>query len=227
MIESSSASRPRLTIVLATDAYETVRPVIASLRKQTARAHLEVLLIAPPDTLGAVDWSELGVFGSARVVNVTGPLSLSASRAIGVRAASASIVFIGETHCFPHPQMTDVVLASFTDERCAAVVPAITNANPRTALSWASYLADYGRWGPGRPGGTLERPPVYNAHFDANRSSGLGIGSTSCSIRAMRNCGFSCTRRAITLGLCPPPPRTTSMPPSSPRCCGSVSFPAA
>ncbi len=165
MMDSAAGSGSRLTIVLATDAYETLRPVIAALRKQTERAHLEILIVAPGETLGAVDWSEVDVFGSARVVNVAAPLSLPASRAAGVRAASAPLVFIGETHSFPHPRMAEVLLASFTDERCVAVVPAITNGNPGTALSWASYLTDYGTWGPGRPGGVLEQPPVYNAAF--------------------------------------------------------------
>jgi hypothetical protein len=174
MTNSAADFRSCLTIVLVTDAYDTLRPVIRALRKQTERARLEVLIVAPSETLGAVDWSELAVFGAARVVTVAAPLSLPVSRAVGVRAASAPIVFIGETHCFPDPRMAEVVLACFTDERCVAVVPAITNGNPGTALSWASYLTDYGTWGPGRRGGRLEHPPVYNAAFKRDPLVNLG-----------------------------------------------------
>ena len=48
---------------------------------------------------------------------------------------------------------------------CAAVVPAIANANPKTALSWASYLTDYGVWGPGRESGQLEHTLKYNGAY--------------------------------------------------------------
>ena len=92
-------------------------------------------------------------------------MSLSRARAAGVRAASAPIVFVGETHCFPEPDMCSRLLAGFTDEQCAAVVPAIVNANPKTALSWASYLTDYGGWGPGRISGRLEQPLKYNGAY--------------------------------------------------------------
>ena len=173
-MDSAVGTGSQITVVLATDAYETLRPVIAALRKQTARAHLELLIVAPAETLGTVNWSEVDVFAAARVVNVATPLSLWAARAAGVRAAAAPIVFIGETHSFPHPRMAEVLLAAFTDEQCVAVIPAITNGNPATALSWASYLTDYGTWGPGRPGGMLEQPPVYNAAFRRDPLLALG-----------------------------------------------------
>ena len=66
------------------------------------------------------------------------------------------------------------MLAGFTDERCVAVVPAIANANPASALSWASYLADYGVWGPERPAGLLERPLVHNTAFRRDALLALG-----------------------------------------------------
>jgi hypothetical protein len=162
MSASTTASAPRMSIVLATDAYDTLRPVIACLRRQTDRAQLEIVIVAPTES---VDWAELSVFGAVRVVRVAAPLSLPAARTAGVRAAAAPIVYIGETHCFPQPNMTAVILAAFTDERCAAVVPAILNANPATALSWASYLTDYGTWGSGRSAGELEQPLVYNVAY--------------------------------------------------------------
>ena len=82
-----------------------------------------------------------------------------------MRAASAPIVFLGETHCFPEPDMCNRLLAGFTDEHCAAVVPAIVNANPKTALSWASYLHRLWQLGPGRTSGPLEQPLKYNGAY--------------------------------------------------------------
>ena len=160
-----SADSLRLSIVLATDTYETLRPVIQSLRRQIDREHLEIVIIAPGESLGRIDLSQLEGFGAVRVVTVSTPLSLPRARAAGVRAASTPIVFIGETHCFPEPDMFNRLLAGFTHEHCAAVVPAIVNANPKTALSWASYLMDYGGWGPGRRSGQLKNPLKYNGAY--------------------------------------------------------------
>src|SRR5256885_1366680 len=42
---------------------------------------------------------------------------------------------------------------------------AIVNANPEAALSWASYLMDYGGWGPGRTSGQLEQTLKYNGAY--------------------------------------------------------------
>jgi hypothetical protein len=165
MTDRPSSHVLRLSIVLATDTYDTLRPVIASLRRQVDREQLEIVIVAPPGSLGQIDSSQLDGFGAVRVVPVPEPLLLPRARAAGVRAASAPIVFLGETHCFPEPDMCQRLLSGFTDERCAAVVPAIVNANPKTALSWASYLTDYGGWGPGRTSGELEEPLKYNGAY--------------------------------------------------------------
>lgn len=163
---SGASARPlRLSIVLATDTYDTLRPVIASLRRQIDREQLEIIIVAPPETLGRIDVSQLDGFGAVRVETVPAPLLLQRARAAGVRAASAPIVFLGETHCFPEPDMCNRLLAGFTDAHCAAVAPAIVNANPKTALSWASYLTDYGSWGPGRTSGPIEQPLKYNGAY--------------------------------------------------------------
>ena len=124
----SAENSLRLSILLATDTYETLRPVIQSLRRQIDREHLEIVIIAPGESLGLINSSQLDGFGAVRVVAVSKPLSLPRARAAGVRAASTPIVFVGETHCFPEPDMCNRLLAGFKDEHCVAVVPAIVNA---------------------------------------------------------------------------------------------------
>src|ERR1700681_2544255 len=133
-MKAPSVARP--SIVVANDAYDTLRAVIACLRKQTDPARLEIVIVAPAESVGAIEWAALDIFAAVRVVHTDAPLSLPLARAARVRAASAPIVYIGETHCFPQSTMAEVIVAGFTDDRCAAVVPAILNANPKTALSW-------------------------------------------------------------------------------------------
>ena len=153
MTDLSSTDSLRLSIVLATDTYEHAAArahVAASPSRSRTAGNRHRRAEREP---GTIDSSQLDGFGAVRVAPVPAPLSLPRARATGVRAASAPIVFVGETHCFPEPDMCNRLLAGFTDEHCAAVVPAIVNANPKTALSWASYLTDYGGWGPGRTSG--------------------------------------------------------------------------
>ena len=160
-----SADSLRLSIVLATDTYETLRPVIQSLRRQIDCEHLEIVIIAPDESLGRIDSSQLDGFGAVRVVAVSTPLSLPRARAAGVRDASTPIVFVARHFAFLNRICAIGLWPDSRTRHCAAVVPAIVNANPKTALSWASYLMDYGGWGPGRTSGQLKRPLKYNGAY--------------------------------------------------------------
>jgi hypothetical protein len=39
--------RPAISVILGTDLYETVRPVVECLRRQTVKDRLELVIIAP------------------------------------------------------------------------------------------------------------------------------------------------------------------------------------
>jgi len=109
-----------------------------------------------------VQLKDLNAFPHAKVVRSV--KQLPEARAAGVRAASAPIVFIGETHSYPQPGWADALISAFNGP-WAAVVPAIGNANPTGAASWASYLFDYGAWGPNRHSGEIADPLIYNTAY--------------------------------------------------------------
>ncbi len=90
---------------------------------------------------------------------------LAVARAAGVRGSSAPIIFIGETHSFPAPDMAELILEAFEGAEWACVVPSVYNANPRGMISWSGCILDYGRWAAGLPAGEIESAPVYNAAF--------------------------------------------------------------
>jgi hypothetical protein len=104
-------------------------------------------------------WSSFPYAQVLRSVN-----HLPEARAVGIRAASAPIVFIGETHAYPQPGWAEALFTAF-EGPWAAVVPAIGNANPTSAASWASYLFDYGMWGPNRRSGEIADPLIYNTAY--------------------------------------------------------------
>ena len=165
-----------MAVVLATDTYETVRPVIRRLAEQTVEERLEVVLVAPLPP-GALDTHrrELDGFAAARLVTVAPSAGLAAARAIGIRAATAPVVFIGETHTYPEPGWAAALLDAF-EGPWATVVPAITNANPNGPVSWAAYVSDYGRWGEGRPQGEIPEALIYNAAYRRQVLLDLGDG---------------------------------------------------
>lgn len=167
------ASGPALAVVLATDCFATLRPVIAALRRQEARGRIELVLVAPPGGLAHVDEWQVAGFAALRCVEVPSVLDLAAARAAGVRAATAPIVFLGETHTYVQPGWAEALLRAF-EHPWAAVVPEVGNANPSGAVSWASYLLDYATWGPGRPAGEIRDPLIYNSAY--RRDVLLGFG---------------------------------------------------
>ena len=94
---------PQLSFVLVTDTYETIRSVVRALAAQTAADALEVVLVGPAAAPLRVDGDDVAGFAAHRVVAVESILPLARARAEGVRATTAPLVNVGETHAFQHP----------------------------------------------------------------------------------------------------------------------------
>src|SRR6476661_8543590 len=115
-----------MSIVLPTDTYATIRPVIECLCRQTVRDRIELVLVAP---LGAVDaaLAYRDEFAGIRIVE--DPVAdLGPARAAGVQAASSEWVFVGETHSYPHPGLAECLIRSGSDS-WSVMMPAVGNAN--------------------------------------------------------------------------------------------------
>jgi hypothetical protein len=164
---------PLLSVVLATDAYETIRPVIAALGRQRSPHTIEPVIVLPARAAASVRREDLHAFAPVQIVPIASAFWLAVARAAGVRAATAPVVFIGETHTYAQAGWAEALLAAF-DDGCAAVVPAIDNANPNGALSWGSYVFDYGSWNSNRAAGEMRDPLMYNTAY--RRSVLLSIG---------------------------------------------------
>ena len=101
---------PALSVVLATDVYETIDPVVRALRAQTAHAELEVVLVIPDPGPLKTRVATLDDFAAVRVVEIESLVPLASARAAGVRAATAPIVYVGETHVFPEPGWAEALI---------------------------------------------------------------------------------------------------------------------
>jgi hypothetical protein len=164
-------------VVLATDTYSTIRPVIERFRGQTIHDKIELVLVAPSEEAVKEALAHREEFAGIRIVEdpVT---ALAPARAAGIRAATAPFVFVGETHSYPHPGFAEALLGRLSGP-WSSVTPAFGNANPNGALSWAGFLSDYGRWVDGMPDREIPEAPIYNAAF--RRAALVALGERLAS----------------------------------------------
>lgn len=153
-----------MSVVVVTDHYRTIRHLISCLNAQTVRNQLEVVIVAPASTDLGLDQKALEGFARVQVIEVERIKPMSAGRAAGVRAATAPIIFLGETHSFPHPGFAEALIEAHA-KPWDAVVPGLANANPESALSWASFLMDYGQWLEALPAGQIPGGPTWNVAY--------------------------------------------------------------
>ncbi len=132
-----------LSFVVVTDTAATIARLLASLRAQTIRSTIELIIVCPGGRGLGLAAADVEGIGAVRVIEVADILLVHEASAAGVRVASAPIVVIGETHAFPDPEAFELLLRCFDDETVAAVAPGLRNANPSPA-SWGSLMVTYG-----------------------------------------------------------------------------------
>jgi len=173
-MNQSPSLEPELSFVLLTDTRDTIRGVLRRLHLQTAKARMEVVVVVPPGR--AREFTEADAQGFANFIVVESdpfvPAQLAKAR--GIRSASAPLVFLGETHAFPHRGWAEAIIAANRRGRWGAISPAFGNSNPRRTLSWAALLADYGEWLEGKPAGEIDAAPLFNTAY--NRAALLELG---------------------------------------------------
>jgi len=155
---------PKMSVViLVPDRYETVGRTMHALRLQTARRDLEIVyVVKSPNSLadGAHELDKM----NHRVVEVGDFKSTAAARAAGIRGASASLVVLAEDHSFPEPRWAELLIAAHQGP-WAVVGPAMANANPRYALSWANLAIEYSPWLDPATSGPVDHAPGHNSCY--------------------------------------------------------------
>jgi len=124
-----------------------------------ARAELE---LGEPLDVAKVTVVEAGTVGS-----------IGRANALGIRRATAPIVALAEDHSFPDPDWAEHLIRAHAGP-WTAVGPAVRNANPRTAVSWADLFIGYGPWLEPVPAGEVEFLPGHNTSY--RRETLLALG---------------------------------------------------
>jgi len=154
---------PAMSVIVATERFETVRALMRCLRAQTVREQLEVIIAAPSAEVLAADPAELEGFARVQIVEVGPFTAMATPRAAGVRRATAPIVAITESHAFPVPQWAEALIAAHRGP-WAVVGPSMHNANPAGIISWATLFLDYGPWVE-HAGGEVADVPGHNSAY--------------------------------------------------------------
>jgi len=172
-LSSLPQGSPQLTYILVTDTYATLRPVVARLLAQAAPDRIELVVIANRGGLDGIHGAELKALGRVQGIECDSVVNMDAARATGVRAATAPLVFIGETHSFPCAGWLDATLKAF-DGPYSVVVPSVTNRCDRGLIQWAGYTLDYSRWHPAHPSGEVQSNLAHNISYRSDLLFALG-----------------------------------------------------
>jgi hypothetical protein len=151
-------------IVVTRDQYQTLRPIVGALRRQTVAGRIELIVVAPDQAAGAIPVSDASAFHSAQVVAVGPVTNRGKAAAHGVFAARGPIVALSENHCFPDPDWAERTLESH-QEPWAGVGPAVSNANPESLLSQALHAFGYGPFPRLGSPGVVAELPLHNSSY--------------------------------------------------------------
>ncbi len=158
---------PALSVILvATTDFALVRDAVRNLARQRDSA-IELVIAAPRDLEHGIDADDRAVLhGFAAYTHVVVPddTAFDDARAAAVRAATAPIVAFTEDHSFPEPGWAAALLESF-GSGYAVVGPVVENGNPRSAVSRANFLLEYGEWMPPGRRDAHDHLPGHNSAY--------------------------------------------------------------
>lgn len=126
--------------------FERLRNTLASLRAQTIRQQIEVILVHGPDGASEVDAAQFREFHSFRALEMRNEFSLAEGFAAGFVMATAPVLTYVEDHVTLNPEWAEAIVDAHRGP-WVAVAPAMENANdPRSIIARATFLAGFVWW---------------------------------------------------------------------------------
>jgi hypothetical protein len=161
----NTSDTPRLSVILLSRGdYAEIRRTVRHFARQTIADAIELVLVSMPGPNAAPDERDMAAFQSHQVVRVDSMPSTAAARATGILNAKAPYVAFGEEHSHPDPAWAETLTRTL-DEGFVAAGPGMHNANPRTALSWANLLSEYGGWVARERDNEIDHIPGHNGSY--------------------------------------------------------------
>lgn len=156
---------PALSVIVVTrDVYQTLRPIVTALGRQTIAERIELVVVAPATAGATVPPADAAPFHSVQVVGVGAVSNRGRAAAHGVLAAHSPVVALSENHCFPQPDWAELTLAAH-EGPWVGVGPSVRNANPESLLSRAMHNFGYGMFPWTGTAGPVEELPLHNSSY--------------------------------------------------------------
>ena len=165
-------------MVVCAERSASLAPLVSHLERQDAADSIELVVACP--SAAALGPIPDGAQSLAAITTVEhcdadgGFVDLPAARAAGIRQASSPLVVLGETHCFPAPGWAEALISEHARRDVAAVGPMILNANPKSTISWANLISDYGPWLPPTAPGPRTELPGHNSCYRRDKLVAYG-----------------------------------------------------
>jgi hypothetical protein len=141
------------TLFLLPYGFRDIEDTLECLLRQNCASSIEVVCVLPPEFHHQEPPERfLGQFHSFQKVLVDRLNDTGEGYAAAVQAASAEVVVVSEEHSFPRPNWADALLRRHA-EGWAAVGAVVENGNPQSAVSWASFLINFGMAAENAPAG--------------------------------------------------------------------------
>jgi hypothetical protein len=182
-------------IITTPDSYDTIRQLVGSLRAQTARDVLELVIVAPSVAAVSAGLADLQDFCCWRIVELGDLRTVPQAKAAGIRHATAPVVVLTEDHSLPDPLWAQALIDAHR-QGWEAVGPAMGNANPESLVSWADFLLGYGLWFDPPAAGEVDQLPGHNTSYQRNLLVGYGarleamLGAESALYEDLRARGY-------------------------------------
>jgi len=166
---------PEVSVVIAADTVATIRATLRSLHAHGNRVRTELVVATLAG--GSIDREDpdLAVFPLVHVVHGDDGIDVGRAEARAVTAATAPYVIFAESCAFPRPGFVDAMAAACQSGAWDVIGPAVCNANPASATSWAGMQINYGRWMGGSGGGVQPRLPGHNSAYRRDALNSLGV----------------------------------------------------
>ncbi len=139
---ASGGADPALSVIIATDRYQTIRQTVRHLSAQTGREQIELVIVTQSAESLGLDCAETTSFCRVQILEIPVIFPLALATSAGIRRATAPLVVLAESHAFPAPGWAQALIEAHR-QSWAAVGAVIGNANPGI-ISWANLFVDYG-----------------------------------------------------------------------------------
>jgi hypothetical protein len=165
--------KPSISFILvASGSFDTIRRSVNWLEKQTLCNQIELIIVALDFPNLQLDNAAFAGYGSYCLIDAKRTNSVASARAEAVKTASAQIVAFMEDHTFLTPNWSEQILKRHEEDH-AVVGPAMYNANPKSRVSCATMLVEYGAW-LGETPCLIKHLPGHNSAYKRDVLLGYG-----------------------------------------------------